>query len=323
MNFNNPDFYKYILDKTQIGIYEFTLEGKILSCNRWFLEIFEYDSLEQLQNEVSNIRDLYKNPNRRDRILSKLLREKDIHYIATVITRSGDKRVLRFNLTEYEIDNKYCYFGFFEDISKVYYGRKDIRRNFRGTISALSKMIELRDSYTYQHQHNVLSLVTKICNVLDMNGNERRCIKWAAELHDIGKIYIPAEILTKSTTLTTIEKYLIQSHPELGHQIVCTIPFHCTPKVADIVLQHHERLDGSGYPNHLTEHQISLGAKIISVADVYDAMCCHRPYRPALGVGKAVEELVNGVNKKYDVNIVKILLDSLKKENKISFNFKI
>jgi putative nucleotidyltransferase with HDIG domain len=184
-------------------------------------------------------------------------------------------------------------------------------------------MIELRDSYTYQHQHNVLMIVTKICNELDMTGNERRCIKWAAELHDIGKIYIPAEILTKSTTLTTIERYLIQSHPELGYQIVHTIPFHCTPKVADIVLQHHERLDGSGYPNHLTEYQISLGAKIIAVADVYDAMCSHRPYRPGLGIGKAVEELVQGANKVYDVKMVKILLDLLKKENKISFNFKI
>ena len=323
MVFNNHDFYKYILEKTQIGIYQFTLDGKILYCNERFLEVFEYESLEQFQQEVPNIRQLYKNPNRRDRIINKLLKDKTVSYIATMFTRSGNKRVLKFNITEYYIDNMPYYFGFFDDISKIYYGRKDIRRNFRGTISALSKMIELRDSYTYQHQHNVLMLVTKICNELDLTGNEKRCIKWSAELHDIGKIYIPAEILTKSTQLTIIERYLIQSHPELGYQIVHTIPFHCSPKVADVVLQHHERLDGSGYPNHLTEHQISLGAKIISVADVYDAMCCHRPYRPALGVGKAVEELVNGVNIKYDVKIVKILLDILKKENKISFNFKL
>jgi HD-GYP domain-containing protein (c-di-GMP phosphodiesterase class II) len=131
-------------------------------------------------------------------------------------------------------------------------------------------------------------------------------ISVAGVLHDVGKIYIPAEILSKPTRLTGIELSLVKTHPEVGYDILKGIPFPWP--VADIVLQHHERLDGSGYPKGLSAAEILPEARIISVADVVEAMSSHRPYRAALGLDKALGEIIRGRGTIYDAEIVDVCI---------------
>lgn len=126
----------------------------------------------------------------------------------------------------------------------------------------------------------------------------------AALLHDLGKIYVPAEFLSKPGRLTDIEQNLLKSHPQVGYEILKNIDF--TRPVAEIVLQHHEKLDGSGYPRGLTGKEILQEAKIISVADTTEAMASHRPYRPSLGIQKALEEISRHKGTLYDPKIVDI-----------------
>lgn len=157
------------------------------------------------------------------------------------------------------------------------------------SVSALAAMVESRDPYTAGHQSRVANLALAIAEDLGLDTETCTGIKFAALIHDIGKIHIPAELLTKPTKLTDLEMSYIKVHPEEGYQIIKDIPFPWP--VAEMVRQHHERLDGSGYPQGLKCDEIKMGAQIIAVADTVEAMFSHRPYRPALGLDAALEEI--------------------------------
>ncbi|MDT8338635.1 MAG: HD domain-containing protein [Sulfurimonas sp.] len=157
-----------------------------------------------------------------------------------------------------------------------------LKDSFRGTIEAVSKMTEMRDPYTAGHQHRVAKLSVAIAKELGLAQETIEAIELAAMVHDIGKVQIPLEILIKPTTLTDLEYEIIKNHSQAGYDILKDIKF--LYPIAKIILQHHEKLDGSGYPNKLKGNEILLEAKIISVADVVEAMASHRPYRASLGV---------------------------------------
>lgn len=156
-------------------------------------------------------------------------------------------------------------------------------------IKTLSMTVELRDPYTAGHQRRVAQLAVAIAQELGLSQERQESLRIACTLHDIGKIVVPAEILSKPGHINPLEWGLVKSHSRVGYEILKEIDF---PKeIADIVLQHHERLDGSGYPAGLRGDEVSLEARILAVADVMEAMIFHRPYRPALGVEKALEEI--------------------------------
>lgn len=157
------------------------------------------------------------------------------------------------------------------------------------SVSALAATVEARDPYTAGHQSRVANLAKAIAEDLGFDTETCTGIKLAALIHDIGKIHIPAELLTKPTKLTDLEMSYIKTHPEEGYQIIKDIPFPWP--VAEMVRQHHERLDGSGYPHGLKNNEIVLGAQIIAVADIVESMSSHRPYRPARGLDAAFEEI--------------------------------
>lgn len=164
-----------------------------------------------------------------------------------------------------------------------------LRRALQGTVQAISTTIEMRDPYTAGHQRRVAKLAEGIALELGLSEAGVEGLKLAAEIHDIGKIYVPSEILSKPTKLTELEYTIIKTHPQAGYEILKNIEFPWP--IADIVLQHHERINGSGYPNGLKDGEILPEARILAVADVVEAMSSHRPYRPAFGIDRALEEI--------------------------------
>lgn len=170
------------------------------------------------------------------------------------------------------------------------------------TIGVLSRAIELRDLYTDGHQKRVALLATAIAEEMGMSSDSVTGIRLGSLVHDVGKIKVPAEILSCPRKLTKDEMDIIKTHLSAGYDILkgATFPW----PVARMVLEHHERLDGSGYPNGLKGDDICIEARIIAVADVVEAMTSFRPYRAALGIEAAVGEIRNGQDKQYDAKVV-------------------
>jgi putative nucleotidyltransferase with HDIG domain len=166
---------------------------------------------------------------------------------------------------------------------------KELRRTLLGTIQAMALTVEVRDSYTAGHQRRVAEIACAIAKKMGLPEKEIEGIHWAALVHDIGKLNVPAEILAKPGKLTEFEMGIVKTHPRVGYDILRQVEFPWP--LADIVLQHHERMDGSGYPQGLSGEEILPEARIIAAADVVEAMSSHRPYRPALAVDEALAEI--------------------------------
>jgi putative nucleotidyltransferase with HDIG domain len=178
-----------------------------------------------------------------------------------------------------------------------------------GVINSLSSTVDARDPYTAGHQKRVAQLAVAIANTMELSQTRISSIRMAGILHDLGKIAIPAEILSKPSTLSDIEFSLIKTHPQVGYDILKNINFP-TP-VAQIVYQHHERMNGSGYPMGLSGNDILPEARILTVADVVEAMSSHRPYRPGLGMDKALAEIQENKGSFYDSNAVDACLETM------------
>lgn len=181
---------------------------------------------------------------------------------------------------------------------------EDLRRTLRQTVSALATASEKRDPYTAGHQARVAELAHAMAVRVGLSGERLEGLRVAGMLHDIGKIHIPAEILAKPTRLSDLEMGIMRTHSQVGYDILKEIEFPWP--VAQIVLQHHERLDGSGYPNALSGDDILPEARILAVADVVEAMSSHRPYRASLGLGPALAEIAAGRGKRYDRTMVDV-----------------
>jgi len=177
-----------------------------------------------------------------------------------------------------------------------------IKRVFDETVLALASAVEKRDPYTAGHQFRTAKLACAIAKELGMEENQIYGLQMAATIHDIGKMYIPAEILSKPAKLSEIEFSIVKVHARVGYEILENIEFPWP--VASIVLQHHERINGSGYPAGLKNGEILREAQILSVADVVEAMASFRPYRPALGVNKALEEISGNKGILYEPTVV-------------------
>ncbi|OGR00171.1 MAG: hypothetical protein A2505_03210 [Deltaproteobacteria bacterium RIFOXYD12_FULL_55_16] len=173
----------------------------------------------------------------------------------------------------------------------------------QSTVKVMARTLEMRDPYTAGHQQRVTALALAIAKemALDLDPTQIEGLKFGGMIHDIGKISVPAEILSKPGKLTAIEFQLIQQHPETGHQIVADIDFPWP--MAQMIVQHHERLDGSGYPAGLKGEEIMLEARILAVADVVEAMSSHRPYRASLGMEAALAEIERGSGLQYDAAV--------------------
>jgi putative nucleotidyltransferase with HDIG domain/PAS domain S-box-containing protein len=184
---------------------------------------------------------------------------------------------------------------------------QSMRKTMGGVIQAMTLTVESRDPYTAGHQKRVSSLARIIAQEMHLSVNIIESIRMAGIIHDLGKISIPAEILSKPGKLTDIEFSLMKTHSQTGYDILKTIEFPWP--VADIIYQHHEKLDGSGYPRGLKGGEILLESRILCVADVVEAISSHRPYRPSLGISIAVEEITKNRGIMYDKDVVDICIE--------------
>jgi PAS domain S-box-containing protein len=187
-----------------------------------------------------------------------------------------------------------------------------LRKAVMGIIGVTANVVEKRDPYTAGHERRVAEISRAIAREMNLPSDEIEGIYLAASIHDIGKIAIPAEILSKPGRLLEIEYMLIQTHAQAGYDILKDIDFPWS--LADMVVQHHERYNGKGYPKGLKGDDIQLGARIMAVADVVESMANHRPYRPALGIDMAMEEIEKNRNIFYDGEVVDACLRLFKEQ---------
>lgn len=191
-----------------------------------------------------------------------------------------------------------------------------LRRTMEGIVHAMSLSVEARDPYTAGHQKRVADLACAIGREMGFSDWQIEGLRISGLLHDVGKLAVPAEILSKPGRINEHEFSIIKTHPEVGHEILKNIEFPWP--ITAWILQHHERLDGSGYPSHLSEDEIYLEAKVLAVADVVEAMSSHRPYRPALGIDRALEEISREKGVLYDGKVAEACL-RLFKTSKFDF----
>jgi putative nucleotidyltransferase with HDIG domain len=177
-----------------------------------------------------------------------------------------------------------------------------LQKSIEETIQAIAKLLEGKDPYTAGHQLRVAQLACAIAKEMQFSTEQIDGIRVAATVHDIGKIFVPSEILNKPGRLSENELNLIKEHPQNGYEVLKTIDFPWP--VATIVLQHHRRIDGSGYPAGIPGIDILPESKVVMVADVVEAMTSHRPYRPALGIEIGLEEIIKNKGKYYDSYVV-------------------
>ena len=238
---------------------------------------------------------------------------KDVNIV--MISKDGRERLFTMNnAPNFDLEgNATGIVGTLKDITDLKHSEIELKKSFErlqmamnSTINAMSMITESRDPYTAGHQKRVADLATAIAEEMDLPEERINIIHMASLIHDIGKIHIPAEILVKPGKLSEIEFNMIKTHPEIGYNILKTVEF--TPPIAEIVLQHHERLDGSGYPKGITGNEIILEARIIAVADVVEAMASHRPYRASRGIDEALKEISQFKGVSYDPDVVNACL---------------
>jgi len=301
--------YRSLFENSKDVVFICSKDGYIIDINSAALDLLGYTKKEELPTKLGF---LCATPSNRIELLSRIqsqdflkdypvdLRRKDNTIVHTLITAVARK----------DKDGKIVgYGGIIRDVTELRRNEEELKRTLNNlrkalgaTIHAMALTVETRDPYTAGHQRRVANLARAIAQEMGLPADQIDGIRMSAAIHDLGKISVPAELLSKPSRLTEIEFALIKTHPKVGYEILKTIEFPWP--VAQIVLQHHERIDGSGYPQGLSDKDILLEAKILGVADVVEAMASHRPYRAALGIDKAIEEISKNKGILYEPDVV-------------------
>src|SRR3990172_658170 len=232
-------------------------------------------------------------------------------YEISIIRKDEEVRHLQVLRKEIVWNGKKQYQVIYRDITKRKQAEEErqkaldrLRKTLGATVHALAVAAEIRDPYTAGHQQRVADLARAIANEMGLSPEQTDGLRMAGTIHDIGKMSVPAEILSMPRKLTDLEFSLIKTHSHSGYEILKDIEFPWP--IARMVLEHHERVDGSGYPNKLTGDKLLLESRVIMVADAVEAMASHRPYRPGLGIDAALDEIAKNRGILYDAEIVDV-----------------
>lgn len=308
--------YRALLSQSTDGVIVFDYNtGNIIEFNSQLLYLLGYTEKELLNMKVDDLFDDERYHFQDN--LSQVVQSKVIQKIKKIKCKDGTRIEIRMKLSLVDCNLKtYCLANVtdltpqkrYEDAFKS--SLSFTKRVLKGSINALIAVFEKRDSYTNVHQAQVAMLATSIAKEMGLKDSQIENIIVAGKLHDLGKIAIPSDILTKPGPLSAPEMEIIKCHPSIGREILEKIPLNYI--ITTIVAQHHERLNGNGYPCQLSGKDILPEARILAVADVVEAISSHRPYRPALGIEKALEELEVNSGILYDPPTVKACFTVLK-----------
>jgi HD-GYP domain-containing protein (c-di-GMP phosphodiesterase class II) len=307
-----PDWFKHLFHQVKLGGKRFTIEDELSFLGSFVTDAAEFWRLQQAgqilwsgpwEETLESGEDATFEAGAiclegRNILIVRLLSH--IGMADRQVLQKAKEHLLSFeNLlrTEKDIEK---YSGYLEQ--EVLKRTSQVRKTLTGVIQAIATITEMRDPYTAGHQQRVTQLAVAIAAEMGLPTEQIDCIRVTGNLHDAGKICIPAEILSKPGKLTEMELDMFKLHSQAGYDILQTVEFPCP--VAQIVLQHHERMNGSGYPKGLRGEDILLESRILAVADVVEAMSSHRPYRPALGEGVALEHIAESSGILYDPKVV-------------------
>lgn len=308
--------YRLLFEKNLAGIFRASLSGILLECNNAFAEILGYSSPKEIVG--TPVFKFYKDIEDRKKLIDSLMEQGFLkNYEICLKKKDGSYVWVLENLSLIEEFGQNMIEGTLIDITE----RKIIEEHLRESINKLQKItdgiietmvktIEVKDPHTANHERRVGKIAKAIAKEMSLEEEKIEIIYQSSLVHDIGKIYVPFEILTKPGDLTEIEYKIIKLHSDMGYKILEKIDFPC--QISNIVLQHHERLDGSGYPSGLKNDEICCEARILAVADVVEAMASHRPYRITPGLEYALKEIEKYSGKLFDQKVVKATLKLFK-----------
>ena len=310
----NRSFLLKIIDTVPNNIFVKDKHGKYLMVNKSFAELFntvpknmigktDKELIEKSKIKNEELENLVKDD-------LKVILEKKTVLIPEVSFSLGDGKKIWVQTTKVPLvspDDPETMLGVSVDITALKNSFLRLQELMEETVNGLISAVEMRDPYTAGHQRRVSLLANAIAVKMKLTKSQADGLRIAALVHDIGKINVPAEILSKPGKLSKTEFDLIKIHPQAGFEILSTINFPWP--VAEIVLQHHEKIDGSGYPNGLKGDKIYLEARIIAVADLVEAFVSHRPYRPAFGIDYALNEINLKAGTLFDKNVVEACIE--------------
>jgi PAS domain S-box-containing protein len=241
-------------------------------------------------------------------------------YSFRIISQDGKVKWVELNTTVIQWNNKPATLNFLNEITERKLLEEErtesynqMKKALQATVQSIALLVETKDPYTSGHQQRVAQLAVEIAKEMGLTADRQDFIYTASIIHDLGKVSVPSELLSKPTKLSEVEFNLIKTHALSGYNILKDIEFPWP--VADAVLQHHERINGSGYPHNLQGKDILLEARILAVADVVEAISSHRPYRPSLGIDFALDEISKNKGILYDVNVVDTCLKLFREKN--------
>lgn len=314
--------FRRSLDDSPLGVRISTIEGKTIYANNAILDIYGYDSVEELQNTPLQERytpeSFAQFQERKKKRLQGELGPSE--YEVSIIRKNGDIRHLHVFRKEIFWSGSKQSQVIYQDITlrrqaeeKLNETLENLRQSIKVTIQVLGTASEAKDPYMAGHQKRVADLARAIATEMKLSHDKIESIRMASAIHDIGKISVPSEILCKPAILSDLEFSLVKNHPLYSYEIIKEVE---SPwPLADIVYQHHERLNGTGYPQGLKNEEILIESRILAVADVVEAMISYRPYRPALGMDIALGEIENNAGILYDQNVVNACLRLFREKN--------
>ena len=311
-------YFEHLFESSPEAVVVASVDGKILQINRAFSEMFGYseeEAIGKLMDELVSTDEILKEATK---YTKQVAAGKDIRLESKRKTKSGKLLDVSILGTPVIIEGQQvAVYGIYRDITKRKQSEDELKASYQrlqkliqDTVNVLANVVELRDPYTAGHQHNVAQLGIAIAKEMDCSNDMIEGIRIGGTIHDIGKIKVPIRILNKSEMLTDNEWEQIKNHPAVGYELLKDLDFPW--QVAKMVHQHHERFDGSGYPNGLKNDEILMEARILAVADVIEAMANDRPYRQSLGLEIALEEIEDNKGILYDPDVVENAVRILK-----------
>jgi len=307
--------FRQSLDNSPLGVRISSIESETIYANRAMLDIYGYDGIEELKSK--SLKERYTPESFAEWQGRKNKRQNGefgpSEYEISIVRKDGEVRHLHVFRKEIFWNNNKQYQVIYQDITlrrqaekKLNVTMENLRQSIKATIQVLGLALEAKDPYTSGHQKRVSDLARAIAKEIGLSKDIVEGIRMACSIHDIGKLSVPGEILSKPTKLTDLEFSLVKQHSQTGYEMLKHVE---SPwPLALIVQQHHERMDGTGYPHNLKGNEIIMEARIMAVADVVEAISSHRPYRPALGIEAALEEIEKNKGNLYDKKVVDVCL---------------